>query len=301
MRIAPNELSFTDPTAWDDIYSNREGSNPFSFRKSEHSCWHGNSEGGAASVFVTINSKEHSRIRRFIDPAFSERAVLQQEPILQEYVDLFLSKIHEQCSARSKTTVNIVDWLNFTLFDTIGELVFGESFRCLEKREYEGWMAQMAATIKLQYLSTNLRHYPLLNNLLRPIARFLTPKDITAQQRDHRQRSEAKLKRRLSPTYKPDGADIVSKLVRSDDREQGLTYDEVTLNSILFINAASETTATVLTGVINNLLEQPESLFKLQTELQRFSMLDDLTLQSLKSLPYLNAVLKEGLRMCNPK
>ncbi|KAF2115522.1 cytochrome P450 [Lophiotrema nucula] len=298
VRTAPNELSFTNPAAWDDIYSNRDGANSEAFRKSE--LWHGNPEGGAASVFVTTDLKEHARIRRFMDPAFSERAVLQQEPILQEYVGLCINKLRERSSAEGKTTINIVDWFNFTLFDIIGDLSFGESFGCLEKCEYEDWMAQMAAAIKLHYLSINLRYYPIINTLLKPIAGFLIPKDIIKQQMDYRQRAAAKLKRRLSPSSTIDRPDIVSQLLRSEDRGEGLTPDEVMLNSMLFINAASETTATALTGVVNNLLQNPESLSKLENEVREFSLSSGLTLQALKQLPYLNAVLKEALRMCNP-
>ncbi|KAI9708933.1 MAG: hypothetical protein M1820_003627 [Bogoriella megaspora] len=298
IRIAPNELSFTSPNAWDDIYSNRDGANPEAFRKSD--LWHGNPEGGAASVFVTPDLKEHARIRRFMDPAFSERAVLQQEPILQRHVDLCMRKIRDRLSTQGKTMVNIVDWFNFTLFDIIGDLSFGESFSCLEKCEYEDWMAQMAAAIKLHYLSINLRYYPFINNLLKYLAGFLIPKDIIKKQEDYRQRSAAKLERRLSPNSAIDRPDIVSQLLRSEDRAEGLTPDEVTLNCMLFINAASETTATVLTGVINNLLQNPDSLLKLQNEVREFPLSSALTLRALKQLPYLNSVLKEALRMCNP-
>lgn len=78
VRTAPNELSFADATAWDDIYSNRDGANPSAFRKSE--LWHGNPEGGPTSVFTTTDLKEHARIRRFLDPAFSERLFYSTSP-----------------------------------------------------------------------------------------------------------------------------------------------------------------------------------------------------------------------------
>lgn len=162
-------------------------------------------------------------------------------------------------------------------------------------------MAQMAAAIKLHYLSINIRHYPIVSTLLKPLAGLLVPKDLIRQQTDYRHRAAAKLKRRLSPSSAIDRPDIVSQLYRSEDRKDGLTSDEVTLNCMLFINAASETTATVLTGVINNLLQHPESLSKLEDEVREYSLSSDLTLPVLKQLPYLNAVLKEALRMCNPK
>ncbi|KAF2650799.1 isotrichodermin C-15 hydroxylase [Lophiostoma macrostomum CBS 122681] len=292
VRIAPNELSFTDPTAWDDIYSNRDGANHEAFRKSE--LWHGNPDGGAASVFVTIDLKEHARIRRFMDPAFSERSVSQQEPILQAYIDLLITKLHDRASAKRRVTINLVDWINFTLFDMIGDLSFGESFGCLEKCEYEDWMSQMAAAIRLHYLSINLRYYPIITLLLKPLAGILIPKGLIKQQIDYRDRSAAKLKRRLESESADDRADIVSKLLRSEDREEGLTSDEVLLNSMLFINAASETTATVLTGVVNHLLQNPASLAELSDEIRQFSLSSDLELQALKQLPYLNALMRPG-------
>ncbi|PVI07279.1 cytochrome P450 [Periconia macrospinosa] len=300
IRVAPNELSFSGPAAWDDIYSNTEGANNGAFPKSE--IWHGNPDGGPASVFTTINFKEHARIRRFMDPAFSERAVLKQEPILQEYVGLCINKLRERASTNDgKTTVNIVDWFNFTLFDIVGELSFGESFDCLKKCEYEGWMDQMAASMKLHYLSINLRHYPIITALTKLLGPFLVPKDIVAQHMDYSQRSAEKLKRRLASKDSIDRRpDIISQLMRSEDRDEGLTSQEVLLNSMLFINAASETTATTLTGVVNMLLQNPASLAKLETEIRDFSNQSDLTLEALKRLPYLNAVLQEALRMCNP-
>jgi cytochrome P450 len=235
-----------------------------------------------------------------MDPAFSERAVLQQEPVLQEYVSLCVDKLRGRFSTKGQTTVNIVDWLNFTLLDIISDLSYGESFGCLEKCQYEDWMDQMAAVIKLHYLDINLRHYRTVTTLLKSLSGFLIPKDIVKQQMDYRQRSRAQLERRLSPSSAINRPDIVSQLLRSEDRKEGLTPEEVLMNSMLFIQAASETTATALTGVFNNLIQNPASLRELENE-GREHALSELTLPTLKQLPYLNAVLKEALRMCNPK
>ncbi|KAL1597930.1 hypothetical protein SLS60_008418 [Paraconiothyrium brasiliense] len=296
VRIAPNELSFAAPVAWDDIYSNKDGANPQAFKKCE--LWHGNLEPGPSSVFTTIDFKAHGRIRRFMDPAFSEKAVLQQEPIIQNYVNMFLNKLQDRSSASGKTTVNVVQWFNFVLFDIIGDLCFGESFGCLEKCEYEPWMDQMAASIKLNYLSINIRHFPIINSMLKPLAGFLVPPEIMKQHMDYRDRATAKLNRRLKSTV--DRHDVVSQILKSEDHTEGLTPEEVLLNSMQFINAASETTATALTGIVNHLLQNPEALSKLEDEVRQFSSLSELTLSALKQLPYVNATLKEALRMCNP-
>jgi hypothetical protein len=57
---------------------------------------------------------------------------------------------------------------------------------------------------------------------------------------------------------------------------------------MLFINAASEITATVLTGAVNHLLQSPGSQCKLEKEIRKFHRSSNLTLQALKQLPYLN-------------
>jgi cytochrome P450 len=234
-----------------------------------------------------------------MDPAFSEKAALQQEPIIQNYVKILLYKLRVRSSSSGKTTVNIVEWIDITLFDIIGDLCFGESFGCLEKCEYEPWMDQMAASIKLNYLSINIRHFPIINSMLKPLAGFLIPPEIMKQHKDYRDRATAKLDRRLNSTAAADRQDVVSQILKSENHAEGLTPNEVLLNLMQFINAASETTATILTGIVNH-LQNPTSLANLENEVRQFSSPSDLTLSVLKQFPYVNAVPKEGLRMCNP-
>jgi cytochrome P450 len=107
VRVAPNELPFANPVDWDDVYSNVDGANPVAFNRCE--LWHGNLELGPFSVLTTIEFKAHGRIRRFMDPAFSEKAALQQESILQSYVSILLNKLRDRSSSSGESTVNIVE------------------------------------------------------------------------------------------------------------------------------------------------------------------------------------------------
>jgi hypothetical protein len=87
-------------------------------------------------------------------------------------------------------------------------------------------MDQMAASIKLHYLSINIRHYPIISTLLKPLAGILVRKEIIQQYMDYSQRAADKLNCRLSPDAAIERPDIVSQL-RSEDRGEGLTPDEV--------------------------------------------------------------------------
>ncbi len=59
----------------------------------------------------------------------------RQEPTIVKYVDLLLSKLNEMGEGGAKP-VNIEACYNWTTFDVVGELVFGQSFGCLESVHY---------------------------------------------------------------------------------------------------------------------------------------------------------------------
>ena len=65
--------------------------------------------------------------------------------------------------------------------------------------------------------------------------------------------------------------------------------------------AGTETTATALSGTTYHLLRNPKTLKKLTEEIRStFDDFDDITLEGLARLKYLQAVLQEGLRMYPP-
>jgi hypothetical protein len=55
---------------------------------------------------------------------------------MNSYFDLLVQKLYEKIDGPEKGKVNIVRWFNFTTFDLIGDLCFGESFDALKTEEY---------------------------------------------------------------------------------------------------------------------------------------------------------------------
>lgn len=66
----------------------------------------------------SILDTDHSRIRGLLANAFSEKALHEQKPIMQKYVDLLIASLRAR--ARAGESIDISDWLNFTTFDIIG-------------------------------------------------------------------------------------------------------------------------------------------------------------------------------------
>jgi cytochrome P450 len=122
----PNELSFNTAKAWDDIYGHRVGlanmdKDPIHVGAVE-------AIPGATNLTMAPDA-HHARQRRALAHAFSKQALLEQEPILRGYVDLFVERLREM--AQKGEAANMVSWFNFCTFDIIGDLSFGEPFGCL--------------------------------------------------------------------------------------------------------------------------------------------------------------------------
>lgn len=72
----------------------------------------------------------HRRIHRLLSPGFSARSLAEQEPLVQGYVDLFLSQVGRYATGLKGG--NMVDWYTWVAFDIIGDLAFGEPFGSLD-------------------------------------------------------------------------------------------------------------------------------------------------------------------------
>jgi len=126
VRATPNELSFNTAQAWDDIYGHRVGlpnmdKDPIHVGAVE-------AIPGATNLTMAPDA-HHARQRRALAHAFSKQALLEQEPILKGYVNLFVERLREMALRRE--AANMVSWFNFCTFDIIGDLSFGEPFGCL--------------------------------------------------------------------------------------------------------------------------------------------------------------------------
>jgi cytochrome P450 len=73
---------------------------------------------------------DHARQRRALSHAFSTKALLEQEYIVKNYINVFSNKMN--AFAEKGELVNVTDWFAFTTFDIIGDMALGEPFGCLE-------------------------------------------------------------------------------------------------------------------------------------------------------------------------
>jgi cytochrome P450 len=232
-------------------------------------------------------------MRRLLAHAFSERALRGQEDIMKRYMDLLITKLRGHASKGE--AVDLVKWYNFTTFDIIGNLSFGEDFGCLDSGGYHPWVAMIFGSFKLSNYNQAIKRLP----RLAPLLRYLLPQSLLKNQREHMQLSFEKAKQRAESGY-AEREDFMSYILRHND-EKGMSADEIGENSNVLIVAGSETTATLLSGVTYFLLKEPRIYQKLAQEVRSaFENEDDITILNVNKLQYLLATLNEALRMYPP-
>ena len=189
--------------------------------------------------------------------------------------------------------VDLVEWFSWTTFDIVGELGFGETFGCLTDERHHSWSALVFSHFKAASLVTSVRFYPLLERFLR----WWLPSPVTNRQ-GHFQLSREKIHRRLKGEKTT--PDFMS-YVLDPKNEERMSLQEIETTFNILIIAGSETTASALAGTTGYLLNNPMCLATLIQEIRsNFVEENDINLASLGKLPYLSAVIEEGLRMAPP-
>lgn len=112
VRLAPNELSYIDERAWQDIYGHRKKGHE-EFEKNP--IWAHETPNGVRSL-INAHEKDHPRMRKPLAPAFSPKAIRECEPTIHSYIDLMMIKLSEKVEAGA-SVVDMKDYFNWLVFD----------------------------------------------------------------------------------------------------------------------------------------------------------------------------------------
>ena len=274
VRIGPNLLSYSSAQAWRDIYGASNDLPKMVF---------GDLGINPDSVFLAPKG-EHGRQRRVMAPAFTEKSIAKQEQLIRVYIDLLVQRLRET----DGLPTNAVRWFNLTTFDLIGDLTFGQSLQGLENNASNLWLdnlnkqMQFIPIIILTKMSTTVSL--MIRLILGP-----TIKAVHAKQ-------SANIKR------------MVHERLTKDDRGDFMDYmigklpeKELIGNADIFMIAGSHTSSVLLSGLAYWLCVTPDAYKKVTTEIREaFSDGNQITFEACTKLPYLQAVINEGLRIFPP-
>ncbi|KAL9122895.1 MAG: hypothetical protein Q9187_000546 [Circinaria calcarea] len=290
VRIAPTSLLFNTAQAWKDIYGHRPGKGQL---PKDRDFYFAQKEG--PSIFIS-NDADHSRMRRLLSHSFSERALQEQAPLINKYLDLLISQLRQRVEGCAAGKVDIVMWYNCTTFDIIGDLAFGQPFGSLEKGEYHFWIRNIFKAVKMTQMMRISNAFPVIRVYKSAMAQ-LYPGSSEARAKHAKYSVEATDKRLAMKTQRKD---FMSYILRFND-EKGMSVAEIRQTSKVLVLAGSETTATLLSGATFYLCQNRSSLEIVTREVRdTYKSETEITLNSIAKLPYLNAVLEESLRLYPP-
>ncbi|KAI2624672.1 benzoate 4-monooxygenase cytochrome P450 [Hypomontagnella submonticulosa] len=294
VRVGPDEVSCAGPTDFKDVYGPRYGKGGPLTRDTRTAVLRDTF--GSVGMFQG-NVQEHARMRRQLNPAFSERASREQEPLVMGYINSMMQKLRN-ASAKGQA-VDIEKYTMFATFDIQGDLVFGEDvFKCTEKEQYHPWVK-----ISVDFFTGCIYIHALYDIspwVLWFWQKFFIPKNLADAQSYHLKTTLALVDKRMA-AGKTDHPDYMSFIASESKAGEMLTKEQMYANAQMLVMAGSETVATASATTLFLLLTHPEYMAKVKNEIRStFDSDQSITATSVTQLPYLLAAIDESMRVWAP-
>ncbi|KAH7335758.1 isobutene-forming enzyme and benzoate 4-hydroxylase [Rhizoctonia solani] len=325
VRLGPNHISVADPDALEVVYGHGLSKSDF---------YHVFQNGSKRDLFNTLDKAEHSLKRKRLAPIFSAQNTLTFEPRVRSHIRQLCAQWDLRCkeAARGVSGVNwtarngqaVIDicaQFSYLAFDIIGDLALGSPFGLIQAQKdsslaiesFDASGEPQRGTLEIPVVKTivdggvvgmSVGVFPpwahkfllLLPWNLSGFFHKLNFFKLTTTSVD------AKLKRgpRDDVVDGKRSIDLLDKLLEVRDEDGNpLSIDELYAEAVLLLVAGSDTTSNTLGSLCYHLAIHSEVQRRLRAELDQhvpyIAEYDDV-----KSLPYLNACVKEALRIHAP-
>jgi hypothetical protein len=173
---------------------------------------------------LASNEADHSRVRRNLSHAFSDKVLREQEQLIMQYVDLLVYRLREHAEAGKP--VDMMSWYNYATFDIICDLTFGEPLYCLRDSVEHNWIQTVIDSVQSFGPSSVKRKYPLFDYYDKAINYFADNTTSMRVRLDFLRKSHEKVTNRLEKgTSRPDFFSYVIKNMKNEGKS--LSRDEM--------------------------------------------------------------------------
>ncbi|PQE16376.1 cytochrome P450 protein [Rutstroemia sp. NJR-2017a BVV2] len=236
------------------------------------------------NMFAVRDPKVHSQLRRQFQSTYSLTALVSYEPYVDDCARIFRQRLEEIAVAGSPTDLG--HWLQCYAFDVIGHITYGTAIESGLKE------------------SVHLGVYPSLQGLalrLRTKEPGSAYADKFAQEKIDQFRTSDKAVSQ-APEKEDDGKveTFLEKFLRKHESDPtNFTRIHVLAGCGANVGAGSDTTGISLSAIFYYLLKYPHCNQKLREEVDAVQPLPtkELTFHESQDMPYLQAVIKEALRL----
>ncbi|KAI1108378.1 cytochrome P450 [Nemania sp. NC0429] len=293
IRISPHELHVIDPEFYDTLYR-MDG------RWDKYS-WTYDAFGAKTSTIFGSDHDAHKIRRSAIAPFFSKSRVASRQDALDRHID----KLCQRISELAGTTFNLGAAISAFTRDAANEYVVGRLYNELDLEDFGvGLSLASQGAGPFWRITKHVRWFgPAMRGL--PVSWAMKAADDgTKAFLRYLQQSEQDTRDTLtaatSSTPQEKSRDtMVNEIVRSGLPPAEKTFDRVFEEVATVTGAAFETTATTLRLILYHVYSNDKIIETLRKEIASAptDSSGSIALKELEQLPYLTAVLMEGLRL----
>ncbi|KAJ7459302.1 cytochrome P450 [Mycena latifolia] len=262
---------------------------------------------------LAVETDEHKRQRKILNPAFGGSQIRQLTSIFTQRSiqlrDIWTRQIAAEESGSSR--IEVFSWLRKMTLDVIGHAGFNYQFDAMEPKGqpnelvqalynlFHSGQSQAQAAFRLVQEAV-----PALRIIPTPVGKIMDGAQRTMFNIGNQLLADSRASLKIESGMIGAERDLLSILVKgnmSDDipEHQRLTDAEVIAQFPTFFIAGHETTSTATAWALHALSINPVLQTKLREELLS-NHNDDPTMEELNSLPYLECVIRETMRLYSP-
>ncbi|ORX39248.1 cytochrome P450 [Kockovaella imperatae] len=277
---------------------------------------------------LTAEGADHRRQRKALNPSFSPLAVKNMQDIFfdkayelrEKLVDIIADDTIQASPTPAKPEdtvsggkkIDVAKYLGQTTLDVIGLAGFNYDFQSLSQKDNElaeAYRSMFAASSQLTLMLFLAAFVPGFDKIPTKQQRTVRASQEVTRRIGNRLLEEKKraVKAAYSDGFEKGsdiGKDLLSILVKANmasdvPPDQRMSDDEVLAQITTFMLAGNETSSTSLTWILYLLCQHPEIQTKLREELAAVES-ERPSHEEIAALPYLDAVVREGLRLLPP-
>ncbi|KAH9979519.1 cytochrome P450 [Lactifluus volemus] len=265
---------------------------------------------------------QHRKQRKLLNPVFNVKHIRYMTPIFYAVTRQLREKFNSMVS-NGPQEINIADWMGKVALELIGQAGFGYSFGALEGKNDRFRHALKEYIPTSSSLAGPRTFLPYLRRIFHPKVLKLIGQSVPWRNLNHMikladvmgasARKIYETKKRLlnlgddsDATTKQvgDGKDIISLLMQANataSEADRLSEEEVLAQITTLTIAATDTTSSALSRILHLLALHPDAQEKLREELKEACEAnEELPYDQLVSLPHLEAICRETLRLYPP-
>ncbi|KAH8818605.1 cytochrome P450 [Flagelloscypha sp. PMI_526] len=243
---------------------------------------------------LCANAEDHRFQRRMVGPAFTLSALNKMTPHVLTSAESLITRVQAACNGKP-TELDMYQYISPCAVEIIGKAGFGQDLGPESKESRDIIHAGHEDNL-------TLRAFPVFVGIsILEFIPWIAKLPVTIPATVLKQIIQTRGEKMLKEPVEDDSVDMLSLLIRESRQpkakgERKLEDARLIDNIVTFFGAGFDTTSTSTIMTLHCLAQHPRVQQKLRDELQSINLSD---VPAIEALPYLDAVIREGLRL-NP-